>query len=158
MTENFLQILLYLFQHHVSEGVLRQDDHESLVEELGSVGFNSLEARYAIEWLGGFTQSESAAKVVAKPSSMAMRAFTQNEILKLNTRVRGFLFFLQQNKLLSDIKRELIIERAMALKTHRVDLHDLYYIVNMVLMNGDAKDEASQQMHRLLLVNTGTKH
>ena len=62
MTENFLQILLYLFQYHVVEGILQQNDRESLVEELDDVGFNPFEARYAIEWLEGFNQAETAVR------------------------------------------------------------------------------------------------
>ena len=158
MTENFLQILLYLFQHHVIEGVLQQKDREGLVAELDSVGFSSLEARYAIEWLDGFSQTENAIDFVSSPSNDGLRAFTRSETLKLDTCVRGFIFFLQQHDLLDELKRELIIERAMALQTHRVNLYDLYYIVNMLLANSKPEDEATNQAYQLLMVNTGIKH
>ena len=158
MTENFLQILLYLFQYHVVEGVLQQNDREGLVEELDDVGFNPLEARYAIEWLEGFNQAETKVEIVASPAPTSIRTFTNTEMLKLDIRVRGFILFLQQNGLLDDIKRELIIERAMSLNTHYVNLHDLYYIVNVVLMNHNAEDESIKQTHQLLLATTGRKH
>ena len=79
-------------------------------------------------------------------------------MLKLDVRVRGFILFLQQNGLLDDVKRELIIERAMSLNIHYVNLHDLYYIVNVVLMNHNAEDESVKQAHQLLLATTGRKH
>lgn len=158
MTENFLQILLYLFQYHVTKGVLEQTDRESLVEELDHVGFNPLEARHAIEWLDGFQQTESAVEVVGRPKKTSLRAFTNSEIFKLDLRVRGFILFLQQNGLLDDVKREIIIERAMSLSAHQVKLYDLYYIVNVVLMGDKADDKISKQKQQLLLATTGKKH
>ncbi len=159
MTENFLQILLYLFQHHVSQGGLEQTtDRESLVEELDHVGFNPLEARHAIEWLDGFQQTESAVKVVGHPKETSIRAFTEFEIFKLDIRVRGFILFLQQNGLLDDVKREIVIERAMSLNIHQVKLYDLYYIVNVVLIGDKTEDQVSKQKQQLLLATVGKKH
>lgn len=157
-TENFLQILLYLFRYHDIQGALQQRDKAALLEALHNVGFDSRDARAAIEWLGGFKQVTHAVKNIATPKANSMRVFTEREIQKLTTEVRGFIHLLQRSDLLDNPTCELIIERAMSLKSSQICLRDLHCIINVVLIDYKPQDTTARNACLLLLLPKKNPH
>jgi Smg protein len=158
MTENFLQILLYLFRCHDIQSVLQQDDNATLLTALRQLGFDSQDVRTAIAWLGGFKQIEHAVKNIATPAQTSIRVFTENERQKLAIEVRGFIHLMQQNGLLDHSKCELIIERAMSLEGSRICMRDLHCIINVILTNNAPQDTATRNAYLVLLSPNKNPH
>ena len=64
-------------------------------------------------------------------------------IVKINVESLGFIMFLQQANVINDVERDLIIDRAMALKQIRISIEEMRWITMMALWNkGREKDYA----------------
>ena len=70
-----------------------------------------------------------------------MRIFSDNEIKKINTESIGFVLFLQQANVINDMERDLIVDRAMALKQEVITVEEMRWISMIALWNeGREKD------------------
>lgn len=155
MSENFLQILLYLFGHYVASDLLKPTDPDSLLSELTDAGFSNKEAKQALEWLAG---TKTNAAIVARKHEHSLRLYTPSEMAKLDVKARGYLLFLEQTGVLDGVNRERIIDRAMALEYRNVGLLEIHYLSRILLKDDGAKTDAARQMRELLLSVQGTMH
>jgi Smg protein len=70
-----------------------------------------------------------------------MRVFTANENKKINIESISFIIFLQQANVINDVERDLIIDRAMALKQEQIKIEEMRWITMIALWNeGREKD------------------
>ncbi len=153
MTENWLQILFYLFRHQDNQDAL-QNNNVNLLETLRDLGVSSQTARKMMTWLDECKQIN----YLATPASTSMRFFTHDEIKKLDVAARGFIHSLQQTGLLDDAKCELIIAAAMSLDLPRVYLKDLHGIIRVILRDGKPQDIAVRNAYFLLLLSKSNPH
>jgi Smg protein len=71
----------------------------------------------------------------------SLRVFTEAELNKISTESLGLIIFLQQANVINDMERDLIIDRAMALKQVEVKIEETRWITMMALWNkGREKD------------------
>ena len=141
MKESILDVLLYLFEHYLSEDdadVVR--DRDSLQAELIRAGFSPAEANRAFDWLNALEQQRPGP---TQPRGQGpLRVFFGPELDKLDVECRGFLVFLEQHGILDADQRELVLDRAMALDQDELDLDDLKWVVLMVLFNQPGSEAA----------------
>ena len=70
-----------------------------------------------------------------------MRILTHDELKKINIESISFVLFLQQANVINDVERDLIIDRAMALKQEQVNIEQMRWITMIALWNeGREKD------------------
>ena len=63
------------------------------------------------------------------------------ELKKINTESIGFVLFLQQANVINDMERDLIVDRAMALKQQIITVEEIRWISMIALWNeGREKD------------------
>jgi Smg protein len=79
-----------------------------------------------------------------------MRIFTEEEQTRLDLDSRGLLVFLEQNEILTQRARELVIERALALDTPYISEEELKWIVLLVLMNQPGQETAFARMEDMV--------
>ena len=139
MKENVLDVLMYLFQNYMDDDVDADPDRESIQGELLIAGFPAREIQQAFEWLDSLVDRQ-AAPLVVNPGSC--RIYLELEQDRLDVECRGFLLFLEQGGLLDCETRELVIDRVMALESDDIDLHQLKWIILMVLFNQPGREEA----------------
>lgn len=139
MKENVLDVLMYLFQNYMDDDADPDPDRESIQTELLAAGFPSREIQQAFEWLDSLIDRQ-AAPLPVNPSSC--RIYVEPELAKLDVECRGFLLFLEQSDVLGSETRELVIDRVMALETDDIGLHQLKWIILMVLFNQPGQEEA----------------
>ena len=139
MKENVLDVLMYLFQNCMDDDADADPDRESIETELLAAGFPAREIRQAFEWLDSLTDRE-VAPLAVNPSSC--RIYVQPELAKLDVECRGFLLFLERSGVLGSETRELVIDRVMALETDDIGLHQLKWVILMVLFNQPGQEEA----------------
>lgn len=138
MKENVLDVLMYLFQNYMEE-VDADPDRASIQSELLAAGFLSREIQQAFEWLDGLVDRQMT-PLVTDPGSC--RIYVGPELAKLDVECRGFLLFLERSGILDSETRELVIDRVMALEPDDIDLHQLKWIILMVLFNQPGREEA----------------
>ncbi|MCB1776078.1 MAG: DUF494 domain-containing protein [Candidatus Competibacteraceae bacterium] len=148
MKENMLDVLMYLFQSDMDQDIDAEPDRESIQTELLAAGFPSQEVRQAFDWLDGLVERRSVPLPPANPGSC--RIYVQTEQARLDVDCRGFLLSLEQSGILDLETRERVIDRVMALKTDDIDLHQLKWIVLMVLLNQPGQEEAYTWMEGLI--------
>ena len=140
MKESILDVLLYLFEHYFSEDADLIRDRDSLQNGLIQAGFSPAEINKAFDWLDALAEQRPA---VAQPRvDGPVRVFHGPELDKLDVESRGFLLFLEQQRVLDADQRELVLDRAMALDQDELDLDDLKWVVLMVLFNQPGSEAA----------------
>jgi len=139
MKENVLDILMYLFQSYMDHDAESDTDRASVQGELLAAGFPAPEIQQAFEWLDSLVERQTAPLVV-NPGSC--RIYIGPELRKLDAECRGFLLLLEQSGILDSETRELVIDRVMALEPDDISLHQLKWIILMVLFNQPGREAA----------------
>ncbi|MBF6023007.1 DUF494 family protein [Lysobacter niastensis] len=145
MKESILDVLLYLFEHYLTDDADLVRDRASLqsgplFDELGQAGFSPAEINKAFEWLDALARQRPDAS--APRADGPTRVYAGPELDKLDVESRGFLLFLEQHGVLDAGQRELVVDRAMALDQDELDLDDLKWVVLMVLFNQPGSEAA----------------
>jgi Smg protein len=126
-----IDILVYLFETYGYADAC-PDEPEQLARKLASAGFEEADIQDAIEWLSGLRLAGQTAPQV-QASTGSIRVFCDFEMSRLDVAARGFLAFLETAGVVDQQRRELIVERALALPDAEVSLSQFKVIVLMVL-------------------------
>lgn len=153
MNENVVDILIYLFENFMDAELSSQPDQTALQEELMQAGFPAPMIKKAFHWLDELAWRQSACEQTAH-TRQSIRIYTAQESIRLDTKCRGMLLFLEQHEILNQISRELVIDRALALDTAHISVEDLRWIVLLVLMNQPGQESAFVRMEELIYNDT----
>lgn len=127
-------VLMYLFENYAQPTAC--PDPRVLARKLSAAGFEQDDISEALEWLSGLEKLSPETIFVAplqSASKASLRHYCQQELERLSAECRGFLYFLETAEAIDSVAREMIIERAMALRGLNVSLDKLKVIVLMVL-------------------------
>lgn len=152
MKENVLDVLMYLFENYMYDEPEEDPDRDTLQSTLLEAGFTDSEIRKAFDWLDGLAQQRHLPEMRAT-SDGPVRVYSDHEQQRLDTECRGFLAFLENVGVLDSSRRELVIDRTMALESAEVDLEDLKWIVLMVLFNQPGQEANYAWMENYLFDN-----
>ncbi|MDP5238873.1 DUF494 domain-containing protein [Uliginosibacterium sp. 31-16] len=136
-----IDILVYLFETYGYADAC-PDEPEQLARKLAAVGFEEADIQEAIEWLGGLRLAAGQPAPQLPAGVGSIRVFTDFEFARLDVAARGFLAFLEAAGVIDLRRRELIIERALALPDTEVTLSQFKVIVLMVLWQERASVDA----------------
>lgn len=136
-----IDILVYLFETYGYADAC-PDEPEQLARKLAAAGFEEADIQEAVEWLGGLRLAAGQAAPQVPASSGSLRVFSDFETARLDVAARGFLSFLETTGVVDQRRRELIIERALALPDAAVSLSQFKVIVLMVLWQERASVDA----------------
>jgi Smg protein len=139
--DNVLDLLIYLFENYMSADDEPRPDRNILKLELDKAGFAEPDIERALEWLDGLS-GEQLGKV-AEATARAVRVFSSQELVRLDTDVRGYW-------ILSGTERELVIDRLMALEADEIDIEQVKWVVLMVLFSQPGQESAYAQMEDLV--------
>jgi Smg protein len=148
MKENVLDLLIYLFENYMNADDEPQPDRAVLKRELDLAGFAEPDIERALQWLDGLSGEQLGR--VAEATARAVRVFTSQESLRLDTDVRGYLLYLENIGILSAAQRELVIDRLMALEADALDIDQVKWVVLMVLFSQPGQETAYAQMEDLV--------
>ena len=153
MKDNVLDLLIYLFENYMSADEEPRPDRQTLKTELERAGFGEFEVGRALEWLDGL--SGDPAGQVALATARAVRVFSSQELLRLDTDVRGYLVHLENLRILSAAQREVVIDRLMALDADEIDIEQVKWVVLMVLFSQAGQESAYARMEDLVFDERG---
>ena len=153
MKENILEVLIYLFEHHMEDNCDITINQDLLVNELKFAGFTNEEITHAFDWLEGLAKSsESLQSVAERATPDSLRILTAQEKQRLGIDCWGFLAFLEQIGILNPVTRELVIDRALgAANNGALEMSDLKWVILMVLFNQPDERAALKAMENLVL-------
>ena len=131
-------ILVYLYETYYRPDAC--PDTPALVKKLAAVGFPDDEISEALDWLTGLANTSDQAKP-DELSSSGFRVYAVSEMSALGVPAVGFIQFLESAGLLNSFQREILIERALAVKESPLPLDKLRIIVLMVLWSQGAEPD-----------------
>ena len=126
------EILMYLFESYFDAGSYPEPD--KLSRKLSAAGFEGDEISEALTWLSALQEQNSN----SYPTSLehtGHRHFAELELQFIGDEARQYILFAQQQHLISTVEREMILDRAIALKQENLALDKLKLIMLMVLWN-----------------------
>lgn len=146
MKEGVIDVLMYIFSSYIDNDDILPEDRESIDADLREAGFGSQEIDKAFDWLDGLALAGDIPAIAQ--SGQSMRIYSQREQQRMDTKIQGFLFFLEQSGVLTPELRELVINRIMALDGEStVDMDEFKWVVMMVLFNNADDQDENTLMH-----------
>lgn len=149
MSETMVDVLIYLFENYMAGEETDPVDQHELEQELSQVGFGAMEISQALHWLDELASRMSTNESVS-PSGGSMRVYTEPEQRKLDVDGCSLLMFLEQNGILDPVSRELVIDRALAIRQAVISVEELKWIVLLVLMNRPGHERAFLRMEDMV--------
>jgi Smg protein len=151
MKQTVMDVLMYLFDSHADDDADVDTNAESVRVGLLEAGFEERQVARALEWLDGLASLREHAPGHEPAGQVSLRVFNAEEMEKLDAECRGFLLYLEQAQVLSPAEREMVMDRVMALQSDDVDLHQLKWIVLMVLLNLPGRESSVAWMEDLVM-------
>ncbi|MFZ1546736.1 MAG: DUF494 domain-containing protein [Candidatus Nitrotoga sp.] len=125
-------ILMFLFESYFHAG--RYPNSDKLSRKLSAAGFEDEDITRALTWLSGLEQLNKA-NYPSTINDSSGRFYADLEIKRVSFETLRFLTFWEQNKIITPIEREMILDRAVALNRDNLPLDQVKLIVLMVLWN-----------------------
>jgi len=146
MKEGVIDVLMYIFSSYIDRDDSLPEDRDSIDADLREAGFESLEIDKAFDWLDGLALAGDIPGL--EQSVTAIRIYSEKEKQRLDSKIQGFLLFLEQSGVLTPELRELVINRIMALDgDNLVDMEEFRWVVMMVLFNNAVDQDENTLMH-----------
>lgn len=154
MKENVLDLLMYLFENYIYDEPDAEPDRDSLTESLEQAGFSAGEIDRAFGWLDGLAEQRRLPEFGSHAES-PIRVLTSDEARRLDVESRDFLMYLENSGVVDPARRELILDRLMALDHPEIGLEDLKWVVLMVLFNQPGQEANYAWMEDLMFDEEG---
>lgn len=137
MKEDMLEVLIYLFQNYIIDGVSLGSGQDKLTEELVGAGFANEEIDKAFVWLEDLLVAceQDEAQPLQQQTSDSVRIYTEAEAATLKLEGQSLLIRLCNIGLLDQSSREMVIDRVMALDSEDVNIEHLKWVVLVILSN-----------------------
>ncbi len=126
------EILMYLFESYFDAG--SYPEPEKLSRKLSAAGFEGDQITEALTWLSALNQ-QNKGDYPASLEYIGFRHYAEVERQRISDEARQYLLFAEQQRLISLVDREMIIDRAVALQQESLPLDKLKLIMLMVLWN-----------------------
>jgi Smg protein len=149
MKENVLDVLMYLFENYFYDEPDEEPDRDGLEESLHLAGFSNGEIDKAFEWLDGLAEQRYQPEFAMR-AEQPIRVFIDSETERLDTDCRDFLIYLSNVGILDPQRRELVIDRLLALQSDEITLEDVKWVVLMVLFNQPGQEANYAWMEDLM--------
>lgn len=148
MKDSVLDILIHLFENFLDAEDDSIPGREALQQELEQAGYPEADIERALVWLEGLASDPERAP--GEGTARAVRVFSGQEQVRLDTDVRGYLLHLENLGILSMSQREVVIDRLLALEAEDIDIEQLKWVVLMVLFSQPGQESAYQRMEDLV--------
>jgi Smg protein len=133
------EVLVFMFENYFAHHA--EPAHEVLTQELAAAGFADTDINGAVSWFDEMQSMLAQPPAIYCHKDSGMRIFACYELKKINLESISFILFLQQANVINDVERDLIIDRAMALKQEHISIEEMRWITMIALWNtGREKD------------------
>ena len=119
--EDFLDILLYLFEYYSEDPVRESDTSFVIRDHLIDAGFQDAVIDHAMDWVEIF-KSPKEDMMLHIPSSSSVRILSDDEKNLLDVECQNYISRLEKFGLLTPEKRELLIDKLTSIGFEPMDL------------------------------------
>ncbi len=149
MKENVLDVLMFLFERYFYDEPEHETDRETMEENLHQAGFSSAEIAKAFHWLDGLAEQRHQPELNLQ-ADRPIRVYVKRELDRMDTECRDFLMYLENIGILDALRRELVLDRLLALESDEITLEDVKWVVLMVLFNQPGQEANYAWMEDLM--------
>lgn len=149
MKENVLDVLMFLFEKYYYDEPEEEPDRVAMEENLHQAGFTNAEIDKAFAWLDGLAEQRHQPEFMPQ-ADRPIRVYVEHELDRLDTDCRDFLLYLENIGILDTQRRELVLDRLLALGTDDIGLEDMKWVVLMVLFNQPGQEANFAWMEDLM--------
>jgi len=139
-----LEVLIFMFEHYFGQSGTTPDvsiEEAILAQELSEAGFNHEDIVGAFDWYKQLHSQISQPYQPSLTSLNAIRVYSKQELDKIDAESFGFLSFIAQARVIMPNERDLILDRAMALKQDHITIEEIRWITMMILWNDTRKKD-----------------
>jgi Smg protein len=122
-------------------------DRDALKAELEGAGFRSAQVEDALCWLDGLAADE---RPISAPAPRAIRVFDERECVRLDAECRGYILYLENAGILDATRRELVLDRLLALDSDTIELEQVKWVVLLVLFSQPEQELSLLRMEGLV--------
>jgi len=146
MKEDMLEVLIYLFENYIIDGVAFEPEQDALAQELLGAGFPDEEISKAFVWLEDLLDvcEQDDSRHLIQQSNSAIRFYTDAETEQLKAEGLGLITRLVNVGVLDQFLREMVIDRVMALDSVQVNIDHVRWVILMVLSNRPGFDDIAE--------------
>ena len=119
--EDFLDILLYLFEYYSEDPVRESDSSFEIRDHLIDAGFQDVAIDHAMDWVEIFKNSKDD-MMIHTPSNSSVRILSDDEKNLLDVECQNYISRLEKFGLLTPEKRELLIDKLTSIGFEPMDL------------------------------------
>ncbi len=127
-----LDILVFLFENYIQTNKAKPC-FDDLTKELEDTGFKRTNILKAFSWLEGLSHYDKYSEKLQSCTQGATRHYTNREYHKLGIDGVKFIQNLEDNELTTELVREMIIDRTMAIERSNITIHHLKWISLIIL-------------------------
>ena len=133
------EVLVFMFENYIAHHAL--PDNDIMTQELFAAGFEQSDIVGAVDWFHVMKARLNEPPTDYAHQHTSMRIFSETEYKKISLESISFLIFLQQANVINDVERDLIVDRAIALKQEKIKIEEMRWITMIALWNaGREKD------------------
>ena len=147
--ENILNVIMYLFKHHMEEGTSIVMAPEKLSTELESAGFSPNSIKMAFAWLENLSLKTQDS--MTPPNPDRSRVFQGLEADYIDNQCQAYLQYLTSANILNTVTRELVINQLLHLRDLNIDVSLVKWFTLLVLYNQEDTEKALERMELLVL-------
>ncbi len=146
MKEDMLEVLVYLFEYYIADGLGWDTDHKEIEQELLGAGFDGTEIDKAFLWLEELliVCEQESIKSFDDGKTNLVRHFLPEERARFGSDGEALLIRLINTGVLDLNSREMVIDRVMALDSSDVNVDHIKWVVLMVLSNQPGFEEVAE--------------
>lgn len=146
MKEDMLEVLVYLFENYIADGLDWDTDHTEIEEELLGAGFDGAEIDKAFLWLEELLTvcDQESITLFNTQTTNLIRHYAEDESARLGSEGQALLARLVGIGVLDLNSREMVIDRVMALDSRDVNVDHIKWVVLMVLSNQPNFEEVAE--------------
>jgi len=158
MKENVMDILKYLFESYLDDDAKQIPTGTNIRKELSLAGFDKKNIRKAFEWLDDLADLKDHHLSFDIEGNTSHRVYSEFEQLHLSLQARGFLYYMENKGVLNHDLREIVIDRALAINSDKIDLEQMQWITLMVLFNISGSEEAFSWIENIVFEESNMYH
>jgi len=149
MKETIFDVLVYLFENYIDAGDEPAIETGDLKTELLEAGFTGSYVDRAFDWMDELSSMPSEV-VDSYTEQKSVRIYSPEERQRFDIDAQGFLMFLEQAGIVDKMRRELIIDRAMALGDTIISVEHIKWVTLIVLFSQSGMETNFSQMEELV--------
>ena len=146
-------VIIYLFESYMQVDQNVEVDAQEITDELLEEGFQSSDISKALSWLDHLSglHEQAAENYIEQEKPTSHRIYSALEQKRINSEGQGYIFYLEQADILNTYTREIVIDCAMLLDVNELALHDLKWLILMVLFNDPESENEFLQLESMLM-------